>query len=83
VLRGTLGELAEWAATAQIRGEITVVVAGASAAREPVEAEVLAAEVAERMAAGASRRDSVDAVAAARGLARRVVYAAATARPPR
>jgi 16S rRNA (cytidine1402-2'-O)-methyltransferase len=82
VLRGTLGELAGWAATAQIRGEITVVVAGASSTREPVEDAVLAGEVAERMAAGASRRDSVDAVAAARGLARRVVYAAATARRP-
>jgi 16S rRNA (cytidine1402-2'-O)-methyltransferase len=82
VLRGTLAELAEWAADSLVRGEITVVVAGASGVREPVEADVLAAEVAERMATGASRRDAVDQVAAARGLARRVVYAAATSRPP-
>jgi 16S rRNA (cytidine1402-2'-O)-methyltransferase len=80
VLRGTLAELASWAATSQVRGEITVVVAGASGERAPVDDEVLAAEVAERMAAGASRRDAVDQVAAVRGLARRVVYAAATAR---
>jgi 16S rRNA (cytidine1402-2'-O)-methyltransferase len=80
VRRGTLAELASWAATSQVRGEITVVVAGASQVREPVDDEVLAAEVAERMTAGASRRDAVDQVAAARGLARRVVYAAATSR---
>jgi 16S rRNA (cytidine1402-2'-O)-methyltransferase len=84
VRRGTLAELASWAASSQVRGEITIVVAGASAAREPVDDEVLAAEVAQRMAAGTSRRDAVDQVAAARGLARRVVYAASTSRrtPP-
>jgi 16S rRNA (cytidine1402-2'-O)-methyltransferase len=83
VLRGTVAELAAWAADTQVRGEITVVVAGASQARAAVENEVLAGEVAQRMATGASRRDAVDQVAAARGIARRVVYAAATAaRPP-
>jgi 16S rRNA (cytidine1402-2'-O)-methyltransferase len=83
VLRGSIAELASWAADAQVRGEITVVVAGASQAREPVDDEVLAGEVVQRMATGASRRDAVDQVAAARGIARRVVYAAATAtRPP-
>jgi 16S rRNA (cytidine1402-2'-O)-methyltransferase len=80
VRRGTLAELAAWAATSQVRGEITVVVAGASEIRQPVGDDVLATEVAERMAAGSTRRDAVDQVAAARGLARRVVYAAATAR---
>jgi 16S rRNA (cytidine1402-2'-O)-methyltransferase len=82
VRRGTLADLVSWAAQAQVRGEITVVVAGASQVREPVDDEVLAAEVAERMASGGSRRDAVDRVAAARGLARRVVYAAATSRRP-
>jgi 16S rRNA (cytidine1402-2'-O)-methyltransferase len=83
VLRGSVAELATWAADAQVRGEITVVVAGASQARAAVDHEVLVSEVAQRMATGASRRDAVDQVAAARGLARRVVYAAATAaRPP-
>ena len=72
------------APSAQVRGEITVVVAGASAARPAVEDEILADEVAQRVAGGQSRRDAVDAVAAAHGLARRVVYAVATARrdPP-
>jgi 16S rRNA (cytidine1402-2'-O)-methyltransferase len=83
VLRGSVAELAAWAADTQVRGEITVVVAGASQARAAVDDEVLAGEVAQRMATGASRRDAVDQVAAARGIARRVVYAAATAaRPP-
>jgi 16S rRNA (cytidine1402-2'-O)-methyltransferase len=50
-------------------------------ATEPVEAatdEALAAAVTELVAAGGSRRDAVDAVAARFGIARRVVYAAAT-----
>jgi 16S rRNA (cytidine1402-2'-O)-methyltransferase len=83
VRRGTLDELAQWAAASQVRGEITVVVAGASETREPVDDDVLARDVAQRMATGSSRRDAVDQVAAARGLARRVVYAAATRRTPR
>jgi 16S rRNA (cytidine1402-2'-O)-methyltransferase len=78
VRRGSLAELAEWAATSRVRGEITLVVAGATAPREAVDDVVLAAEVADRMAQGCSRRDAVDQVAAARGLARRLVYAAAT-----
>jgi 16S rRNA (cytidine1402-2'-O)-methyltransferase len=41
---------------------------------------MLAAAVAELAAAGGSRRDAIDAVAARFGLARRVVYAAATRR---
>jgi 16S rRNA (cytidine1402-2'-O)-methyltransferase len=82
VRRATVAELASWAADSPVRGEITVVVAGASQAREPIADDVLAAEVAELMAAGASRRDAVDQISAARGLARRVVYAAATARRP-
>jgi 16S rRNA (cytidine1402-2'-O)-methyltransferase len=83
VERGSIAELAAWAAGTQVRGEITVVVAGASRARVAVDDEVLAGEVAQRMATGASRRDAVDQVAAVRGIARRVVYAAATAsRPP-
>jgi 16S rRNA (cytidine1402-2'-O)-methyltransferase len=83
VLRGTLAELAAWAAESQVRGEITVVIAGATGQRDPVDDAVLAAEVAEWMAQGRSRRDAVDQVAAAHGLARRVVYAVATTRPPR
>ena len=79
VRRGTLGELVAMA-EAGVRGEVTLVVGGAT---EPVEAatdEALAVAVAELVAAGGSRRDAVDAVAARYGIARRVVYAAATRR---
>jgi 16S rRNA (cytidine1402-2'-O)-methyltransferase len=76
IRRGTLGELAGWAVDGETRGEITVVVAGAAAGpAEPPSDEVLRAAVADREAAGESRRDAVTAVAAAFGLRRRDVYA--------
>ena len=77
VRRGTLADLVEMAA-AGVRGEVTLVVAGATETVEAVTDEALAAAVAELVAAGGTRRDAVDAVAARHGLARRVVYAAAT-----
>src|SRR6478752_2518535 len=79
VRRGTLAELVAMA-EAGVRGEVTLVVGGAT---EPVVAatdEVMAAAVVELVAAGDSRRDAVDAVAARYGIARRVVYSAATRR---
>jgi len=79
VARGSLADLADLVAGG-VRGEVTLVVGGAL---EPVAAptnEALAVAVAELIADGASRRDAVDAVAARLGLARRVVYAAATRR---
>jgi len=79
VRRGALGEIA--AGASDVRGEVTLVVAGSAdeAAAEPDPA-ALADEVRAAVEAGATRRDAVDAVAARRGLARRIVYAAATAR---
>ena len=76
VRRATLGELAEWA-HGGVRGELTLVVAGASpqSAAEPT-GEELAAEVAALVETGLSRRDAVDAIAARRGISRRQVYAA-------
>jgi 16S rRNA (cytidine1402-2'-O)-methyltransferase len=75
VLRRPLGELATWAATGEPRGEITLVVAGApgAAAARPADAELRAA-VAEREAAGVSRRDAIAEVAREYGLRRREVY---------
>jgi 16S rRNA (cytidine1402-2'-O)-methyltransferase len=75
VRRGPLAELADWA-TGEVRGEITVVVAGAqpiAAEREPAE---LAALVAERQASGCSRKEAIAAVARELGVPKRDVYAA-------
>ncbi|SNT19987.1 16S rRNA (cytidine1402-2'-O)-methyltransferase [Asanoa hainanensis] len=75
IVRRPLGGLAEWAAEAGPKGEITLVVAGAppaSATRPPDEA--LRAEVAEAEAAGSSRRDAIAAVAERHGVRRREVY---------
>ena len=78
VRRGTLGELADWAA-GEVRGEIVLVVAGAPpGAAVEVDDTALAAAVAVLVSAGMSRRDAVDRVAAEHGVARRRVYAAAT-----
>jgi 16S rRNA (cytidine1402-2'-O)-methyltransferase len=63
-----------------VRGEVTLVVAGATAPAESATDEQLVTAVGELIAAGGSRRDAVDAVAARYGVARRVVYAAATRR---
>jgi len=77
VVRRPLGELAAWAAEHEPRGEITLVVAGASpTANRPTDDDIRAA-VAEREAAGESRRDAITAVAAEYGLPRREVYTVA------
>ncbi len=74
VRRGTLAELS--AGADGVRGEVTLVIAGASAdAAGPPSDESLGAAVAELVAAGSSRRDAVDSVAARFGLPRRTVYA--------
>lgn len=82
IRRGTLAELAAQAATAELRGEITVVVGGAPvvAAERPPDAELRDA-VARREAAGDSRRDAITAVAAEYGLRKRDVYALVHAGP--
>lgn len=74
VRRGTLADLAEWAATNQVRGEITLVIAGAPRGVAEVVPTVLREEVAAQVAGGSSRRDAVDAVAALHALSRRQVY---------
>ncbi|MDP9444086.1 MAG: 16S rRNA (cytidine(1402)-2'-O)-methyltransferase [Actinomycetota bacterium] len=74
VRRGELGELVGWAA-AGVRGEVTVVVAGAAAAPVAVpDEDDLAARVAQAQAAGLSRKDAVTEVARMTGVSRRVVY---------
>jgi 16S rRNA (cytidine1402-2'-O)-methyltransferase len=78
VRRAPLAELASWAATTDVRGEITLVVAGAVPGPVSVpSADDLADRVASLEAEGMSRRDAVTAVARSLGVARREVYAAA------
>jgi 16S rRNA (cytidine1402-2'-O)-methyltransferase len=77
IRRGGLAEVADWA-EGGIRGEVTVVVAGAPAAvPDELDAEALARLVDEAQASGVSRRDAIGAVVRHTGQPRRVVYAAA------
>ncbi len=79
VKRGSLGELAEWSA-AGVRGEITVVVAGAPAAGPAeVDAAELARRVAVRVDAGEHRKEAIAAVAIEAGLPKREVFDAVVA----
>jgi 16S rRNA (cytidine1402-2'-O)-methyltransferase len=73
IRRGPLASLAEWAAEG-VRGEITLVVAGAAAVPVSLSAEELAAAVAAEEAAGATRKDAIRAVVVRTGLPRRTVY---------
>lgn len=86
VLRGSLGELVDWAHDEQVRGEVTLVVAGAATGavrRDEIGAdlEAASAEVARRMAQGQRRSEAVAAVAAERGVPRRSLYQAGLDRP--
>ena len=76
VWRGTLGELAERAKTG-VKGEVTVVVAGADSGQDERSIDELVADVNARIAEGSSRRDAVADVAAAAGVSRRELYQAA------
>lgn len=76
VRRGGLAELADWAAEG-VRGEITVVVAGATARAASVE-EVLPG-IQERVAAGERLKDVCADVAAETGLSKKALYDAALA----
>lgn len=78
VRRGQLVELRDWA-MGEVRGEITVVVDGAStddirAASGLGDEESIAVAVAQAMAQGLSRKDAAAQVASAAGLSKRQVY---------
>jgi 16S rRNA (cytidine1402-2'-O)-methyltransferase len=73
IRRGPLASLVEWAAEG-VRGEITLVVAGAVAAPVEMGSAELAAAVAAEEAAGATRKDAIRAVVTRTGLPRRTVY---------
>ncbi|HET7475981.1 MAG TPA: 16S rRNA (cytidine(1402)-2'-O)-methyltransferase [Dermatophilaceae bacterium] len=78
VRRGTLAELAAWAAD-HARGEITLVVAGAAAEATDVESQLPGIRA--RVAAGERLKDVTRDVAAATGLPARALYAAALGAP--
>ncbi|MCV2395787.1 16S rRNA (cytidine(1402)-2'-O)-methyltransferase [Actinotalea sp. M2MS4P-6] len=77
VVRAPLGELARWAVEHEPRGEIVLVVGGATDA--PPALEDLVPEVLARTDAGERLKDAVAAVAEATGVAKRELYAAALA----
>jgi 16S rRNA (cytidine1402-2'-O)-methyltransferase len=83
VKRGGLGELADWAAEG-VRGEITIVVSGASESEQReasglVTADDWVAAVAARESDGEDRKTAIGAVAKEAGVPRREVYAAVVA----
>jgi len=74
VRRGGLADLAAWAADG-VRGEVTIVVAGASGASDlPTDPASLAALVAEAEEVGMSRKEAILDVARRAGLPKREVY---------
>jgi len=75
-VRGTLGELAARFADGA-RGEVTVVVEGATATAAPASEAALRERVRERLAAGLSARDLAAELARETGLPRRALYALA------
>jgi 16S rRNA (cytidine1402-2'-O)-methyltransferase len=77
VVRGGLAELAAWAGEG-VRGEVTLVVAGASGA--VVDLETAADEVAALVATGARLKTAVAEVAERTGLGKNALYAAALER---
>jgi 16S rRNA (cytidine1402-2'-O)-methyltransferase len=78
VRRGPLAELAAWAAEG-VRGEITLVVAGAPDRPVQLDAAQVAAAVADEEAMGATRKDAIRAVVLRTGLPKRTVYDAVLA----
>jgi 16S rRNA (cytidine1402-2'-O)-methyltransferase len=79
VRRGALRDLAEWA-EGEVKGELTIVVEGAPDVPAEATPSSLAQQVADREAAGTSRKDAIAETARERGVPKRVVYDAVVAR---
>lgn len=73
VRRGTLAELAEWAA-GEVKGEITLVVAGRAPDETPPSMEELMDEVARRESSGVPRKHAIVDVARSAGVPKRELY---------
>jgi len=80
IRRAPLAELAAWASADQLRGEIVVVIAGASSVIGVIDT-VMVAGVRARVDAGERLKEVVAEVASGAGVSRRELYAAAVARP--
>ena len=78
VRRGGLGDLAAWAAGG-VRGEVTVVVAGAQPAAAVVDDAELVRRVREQEEAGEPRKAAIAAVAEGAGVPKRRVFDAVVA----
>ncbi len=76
IRRDSLAALASWAAQGPVRGEVTVVLAGAVPAEPPPVAD-LVPEVLARVAGGERLKDAVATVAVEYGLPKRELYEAA------
>ena len=79
VVRGPLSELVSWAEGQEhgVRGEVTLVVAGAEPAQRELTPDELRDLVADAEGDGLSRKDAIARVAAETGVRRQDVYAAA------
>ena len=79
VKRGGLLELAEWAAAQEhgVRGEVTIVIAGAAPVYETYTPENLKELVVAKQGEGMTRRDAIAAVTQTTGAKKKDVYAAA------
>lgn len=79
VVRDGLGALVDWVDAQEhgVRGEVTLVVAGAEAVAIELDADAIRARVQAVQAEGASRKDAIAQVVAETGLRKRVVYEAA------
>ena len=75
-IRGSLKELSTWADTNEVLGEITLVIAGASADSATLTADEMVARVREFEGAGMDRKGAIASVAQEFGIAKRIVYAA-------
>ncbi len=84
VRRGTLADLVQWA-SGEVRGEIVVVVGGATRPAGGGDLTALVAQVRARVDAGERLKDAARAVAAAAGVPTRALYDASlpSATPPR
>lgn len=74
VIRGTLVELADWASSNEILGEITLVIEGFDPSSKSYSLQDLISLVLKEESAGISRKDAIAEVARATGIAKREVF---------